>query len=264
MMVNLQRHTCVVCGRPIGDTDHYAFRGTCDHWKCRAVLFRQLREEQREAAGQQERRRGLLETARTAALQARGLDPTSDCPALALPANCRPLAPLPEERRQRFGEYLRTIIAMAFEDTGANDGSPPREEGWPAEPYQGEPAAVLAAACTTCAGYCCQHGGERAFLTAVTIRRFRAGHPDATPGEVHEAYMSRLGTTVYEHSCVYHGPQGCTLPRDMRSDPCNGFSCDALTAVQHACGQGHARLFLAAMEDEKRLVRWQLVGVPAG
>jgi hypothetical protein len=250
-------HTCVVCGRAISALDHYAFHGTCDGWRCRTPLFRRLREEQRLAeqrhAGRQVGRRRLVEALRDQCLQTQGHGSTALCPALTVPANCRALVPLSAARRERFGQHLRTVIETAF--PGTQEPTPPPQ------PFESEPATVLAQACATCAGRCCQGGGDEAYLTPATIRRFRQAHPEATATDVHNAYWSRLVPRAYEDSCPYHSGEGCALPRELRSETCNGFCCEDLVAVETACAEGYALLFIAAVEGEE-ILRWRLVPGP--
>ena len=44
-------------------------------------------------------------------------------------------------------------------------------------------------------------------------------------------YLGKLGGTTYRGSCIYHGAAGCELPREMRSDTCNGFYCADLARL---------------------------------
>ncbi|MEL6210410.1 MAG: hypothetical protein AAFR44_09575 [Pseudomonadota bacterium] len=34
------------------------------------------------------------------------------------------------------------------------------------------------------------------------------------------------------HSCLFHGPMGCTLPRAIRSDMCNHWQCGPRTELR--------------------------------
>ena len=43
-------------------------------------------------------------------------------------------------------------------------------------------------------------------------------------------YIRRLPSAGYQGSCVFHGEQGCTLPRSLRSDVCNAYFCAGLDA----------------------------------
>jgi hypothetical protein len=61
-------------------------------------------------------------------------------------------------------------------------------------------------------------------------------------------YVESVPTVGYEGSCVFHGKQGCTLARSLRSDVCNSYFCagldayvtgsDAVTPVVVIAGEG--------------------------
>src|SRR5206468_7485578 len=89
---------------------------------------------------------------------------------------------------------------------------------------------ILASACARCQGHCCGKGGLHAFayLSVDTLRRFMDDNPTLHPDEVLAAYLDHIGRATYQDSCVFHGPQGCTLSREMRADICNTFFCPGL------------------------------------
>jgi len=41
-------------------------------------------------------------------------------------------------------------------------------------------------------------------------------------------YIERVPEVGYEDSCIFHGKQGCTLDRSLRSDVCNSYFCGGL------------------------------------
>ena len=43
-------------------------------------------------------------------------------------------------------------------------------------------------------------------------------------------YVERVPEVGYEGSCIFHGKQGCTLDRSLRSDVCNSYFCGGLQA----------------------------------
>jgi hypothetical protein len=61
-------------------------------------------------------------------------------------------------------------------------------------------------------------------------------------------YVERVPEVGYEGSCIFHGKQGCTLDRELRSDVCNSYFCggiqsymtdgDALTPAMIIAGVG--------------------------
>src|SRR5258707_1007284 len=43
-------------------------------------------------------------------------------------------------------------------------------------------------------------------------------------------YVERVPEVGYQNSCIFHGKQGCTLDRSLRSDVCNSYFCGGLQA----------------------------------
>jgi hypothetical protein len=108
-------------------------------------------------------------------------------------------------------------------------------------------AATLGAACATCRGFCCRNGGERAYLSAERMQRYMTEHPTLAPDAVVDAYLQHVPERTTAGSCVYHGPQGCALPREMRSDTCNRFYCGALYDLRRVLpADGSRRVFVVA------------------
>jgi hypothetical protein len=138
---------------------------------------------------------------------------------LAVPAYGGQLAPLPTARRRAFAAHLRTIIAEAF----ANPA--PRVRAALPRPV---PLAATEAACATCRGQCCSHGGEHAYLDEDTIRRVARTWPELGPRGIAARYRARVAKESFAGSCVFHGARGCRLSRELRSDLCNEFYCNAL------------------------------------
>lgn len=150
--------------------------------------------------------------------------PSTDPPRfpMRIPAPNPSPARMPRRRVRRLRIHVR---AMAREALGqaAVDASlaaalwePPRA---PADvPDAAVAAPFLGGACAVCGGRCCRHGGERAYLTADTLRRWFAAHPDLQPRAAVAAYVAHLPETSLRDSCVYHTAHGCALPRAMRSD----------------------------------------------
>lgn len=84
--------------------------------------------------------------------------------------------------------------------------------------------------CSVCQGGCCVNGGERAYLTADTIKRYVSLNPRLRSQHVLAAYLEKIPTKAVVGSCIHHTARGCSLPRDMRSDTCNRFLCKSLVS----------------------------------
>ncbi|RVT85791.1 hypothetical protein DXV76_08590 [Rhodobacteraceae bacterium CCMM004] len=147
-------------------------------------------------------------------------------PYMDLPVQARPM-----DVDMAFLHRLSDIVARSFDPDGAPDGyrshqEPPDPDfaNWAAHVPDETPA--LDAACIACQGDCCLQGaGAKAFLTTQTIDYYRHRHPEATAEEVRAAYLGHLPEESVVGSCVYHGPLGCTLPRQMRAEVCNRWQC---------------------------------------
>jgi hypothetical protein len=138
---------------------------------------------------------------------------------LTVPAYGGRLEPLPPERRRAFAAYLRKIIAEAFAEPA------PRVRATSSNAVH---SAATEAACAACRGQCCSHGGEHAYLDEDTIRRVARARPELGARGIAALYRARLAKESFAGSCVFHGAQGCRLPRELRSDLCNEFYCNAL------------------------------------
>jgi hypothetical protein len=143
----------------------------------------------------------------------------------------------------------------ASADPDGSTGDPPYAEA-PASPGD----ALARAACASCRGLCCKHGEPHAFLYSSTLRRYLKLHPDQSPAQALETYLDHIPAESTAGSCIYHGRQGCTLPRALRSDTCNRFICDDLERLQKAVVAGTVIPPVVAVGFEgDRLVRVSLI-----
>jgi hypothetical protein len=143
--------------------------------------------------------------------------------AVSVPLNQRALVPTSPERVRRIREHLvhslRDLRTMKHPERNA---SPLRPE--PA----GFAGTVARAGCAMCGGYCCKGGGEHAYLDERDMARVRQARPELEARAVIRLYMGRVPAEGYAGSCVFHGAQGCTVDRSLRSDVCNSYFCNAL------------------------------------
>lgn len=254
-----RKEVCVVCGSPLRGIEARLYGGTCSQRRCRASywegLAKRLQEEKQRRESEEAQRRKAAALAHRDRLAAE-LPKTTPQPLLpvALPAQQRPLVPLPSARKALFREHLAGVVREAFEETAAA-GSLPLAPAEDAASCQDEMLPVLLAGCAVCQGRCCLQGGDRAYLTADAIRRYRTRHPQATAEDVRRAYEAHLAERTYEDSCVYHQAQGCGLPRELRSDTCNGFECQELADLRREAQASGEAILLVAL-DGSRAVRW--------
>lgn len=250
---------CGVCGVPLS----YAERRfkTCMKLACRsqelAISRRPAFEAQQKLANearqkliedeQREQERLALELRSTVAAQ-RGISDPERYDILALPSMRRRLRQVSARRKRGLREHLQGLVAP----TSAQDASAPAlAASAPDEPASIH-ARVSSQSCGSCRGFCCTNGGNRnAYIDAGIVARYRAEHPEHSASEVVDAYINRVGDRAYQDSCLYHGPAGCTLPREMRSDTCNNFYCASLTAFRsHAADATETSLFVVVKNGQ--------------
>jgi hypothetical protein len=96
--------------------------------------------------------------------------------------------------------------------------------------------------CGICKGGCCVLGKDHAFNTVSTMRRFMDLNPALTQAEVLAAYMDRIESETVEGSCINQTKTGCGLPREMRSDTCNGYYCDEIKSYHRDLSDSNRKL----------------------
>jgi hypothetical protein len=241
---------CVVCGRRLSLRESAA--GLCGSLECRHRLGEPGRERQRQESVALKQRAGEL---RDRGARALGLgEPETYRPAVIY-ASRRRVTNLPDRRRRAFRDRLNRLITEAGESRASSPGQavlPVVPE--PSETVVPAPQVVLGRACAVCGGFCCEHGKNHAYLTAATIRRYMAQHPDQRPRDVLAAYLGRVGNKTFAGSCIFHQPGGCNLPREMRSDTCNQYFCPGLIEFQQGLtAREPARGFFVSMSGDEVL-----------
>ena len=64
-----------------------------------------------------------------------------------------------------------------------------------------------------------------------------------------DAFLSYVEERTVENSCIFHGTNGCSLPRDARSTVCNAFECANIRQMLNRLARLQPQaVFLAAME----------------
>ncbi|MDH5446932.1 MAG: hypothetical protein OEY52_15400 [Gammaproteobacteria bacterium] len=82
--------------------------------------------------------------------------------------------------------------------------------------------------CGICKGGCCVTGHNHAYLSVFFLRQYLDRHPEMTSSDVLDKYISNIAPESVEGSCINQTLTGCSLPREMRSNICNGFYCETL------------------------------------
>jgi hypothetical protein len=157
----------------------------------------------------------------------------------------RRLVPLPRRAAALIRAHVRAALAAAPEPAGAAVA-------------EDREAPHLDALCGTCNGYCCKDGYSRgAYLTPEDLARVRRDFPALGPGALAGRYVAHLPETHVEGSCMYHGAEGCTLPRRLRASVCNGFRCRTARALDDfaAAQPGAMPPVLLLAEDRGQVAR---------
>jgi hypothetical protein len=101
-------------------------------------------------------------------------------------------------------------------------------------------------ACGTCGGKCCNWGGDDAFLGVDKFREVLRARPNADPDTVVAEYMAHVPERTFRESCIFHGPLGCGLSRELRSITCNSYLCASLHELSNEIIRPDSRYVLAA------------------
>jgi hypothetical protein len=146
--------------------------------------------------------------------------------AVKVPLNRKQLEPVSGDRVRRLRKHL--VESMR----GEREMKRPDRAASPVRPEpDGFAGQVARTACRLCKGWCCKGGEEHAYLDERAMARVRRARPELDARAVLRLYSERIPSVGYRESCVFHGPEGCTLPRDLRSDVCNSYFCSGLGHV---------------------------------
>lgn len=168
--------------------------------------------------------------------------------AVVVPLNRKPMGPTSAERIRRLRKHLvASLRAMRTMKDPQGSASPLRPEP------EGFAGRVAIAACTACRGWCCKGGGEHAYLDERTMARVRRAREELDARAVLRLYVERVPEVGYEGSCVFHGIEGCTLDRSLRSDVCNSYFCSGLGNFVKDPGATTAVVVIAGEGEEVRM-----------
>ncbi|WP_020406293.1 hypothetical protein [Hahella ganghwensis] len=166
---------------------------------------------------------------------------------VALPSGKEQLQPLAAERVAEYRAHLENMIIAALVTNDADDLFLKENEEKARKTdeklvMRPEISAKADQFCALCKGGCCTAGGNDALLDVRGVRRYMQENPELSPIEVLERYLDKVPGQSMEGSCINHTSNGCVLPRDMRSDICNGYFCDSV--------KSHNRMMEGLPEDQ--------------
>lgn len=235
---------CVHCLRPLAAVGSGAV-SHCDALGCRQAAARQL------VAEVGVRRREELNQLRANLGRRRGIAAPDHFPVVDLPTRRARLTRLPRRRLALFRAHLEALapVALALARSG---GSEVQAAGTSMASSHRTADDIAASGCANCRGYCCATGARtHAWLRAETLAGFAHKDLTMTAPALVEHYLSFVGERISRNSCVYHGPRGCTLPREMRADICNEYFCPPLIELRaQTTADAPARAFLVTREAD--------------
>lgn len=252
-MIHLSTQRCLHCSGPL--TVHEAATGrVCAGPECRrknmlhgAVLLEHERSEVR-----RRRARRHLEAQRSV----EGRKGISGSEVVVVPALQLSLAPLPGQRHREFARRLiRLLRGLARE----MQSEQPKGESTVRSERSADTAEVAAnrfatVACSTCQGHCCRAGGNQAFIQLDTLRHYQRSRPGISNRAILRHYLRYLPSVTFQNSCLFHGADGCGLPRPMRSTTCNQHLCkDLRAALDSRKTEKQVATWIAALNDDHQI-----------
>jgi hypothetical protein len=164
-----------------------------------------------------------------------------------VPRNDKAAVPISPERVRRLRKHLVvTLRALRMMKDPEYSVSPLRPEP------EGFAARVARTACSLCKGWCCRNGEDYAFLDEGTMARVRRASLTLDVPAVLQLYIERVPEVGYEDSCIFHGKQGCTLDRSLRSDVCNSYFCGGLQVYMTGGDTMTPTMIIAGVGDKMR------------
>jgi len=159
---------------------------------------------------------------------------------LVIPSGNSESVDISDERKNNYIEHLTEIINEASKYNSADDVM--YDEHHDAyykkqiidKRLKNMPALRMVSdnLCCICKGGCCASGKDHAYLSVFSVRRFMDENKHLTSDEVLRLYISKITTESINQSCINQTLTGCVLPRNMRSDICNGYYCESLKTYQ--------------------------------
>jgi hypothetical protein len=257
---------CRICERPLSLAQWAG--GVCADRECREEWLVRRPLAARRAARDAMVQKARARRNRSAAKRGIAREERESYRLSVVPRNDDRMSRLPSRRRHAFEQHLRRNLASARERRDAGEAPPPpsREIAAPGDaswlPQQRAELALLGAGCAACRGSCCRTGREHAYNTSDTMLRYVSAFPDQSDDEIVARYLGFMEDRTFTHGCVYQRDTGCTLPRELRSDTCNGFYCSGLQMIRNQFAPGDPVRAYFVLERAGRLVGGTFVEVP--
>ncbi len=225
MSLSPKDRTCQHCGNRISLAQ---FRlQQCGNRQCKIERSKQIKREREKK--KHANRLKLEKRERLAMNTARVLAEGEKFVSMVVPSNQRKLGKLPTERIEQFREHLDQI--MSDSDSRQTDGQRKNVQTEKSESALELFPKLVEKSCSVCRGKCCQGGGTHAYLTPQKLGDIQRRFPEKSVEEIARMYLDRLPETSYEGACVFQGPTGCELNRELRSNTCNEFLCSSVRII---------------------------------
>lgn len=236
LLNSLRARRCKICGK------HYLYAAPTEEL-CGDSICRQVQQERDAATHAKERARKREERRCTLRAQAAATLPDLTLPIVVLPRFQETLAGN-ADRRDAFRKVIASKAREAFATVaGVDPQATQLDEQAPGDPWS---TLALAQACGECRGWCCRNGGNYAYLKESDLRRVAAEQGIKTWAEMVERYLSFIPEATYQESCIFHGREGCGLPRALRAETCTSFFCEAAGHLCETIRQGATTLILVS------------------
>jgi hypothetical protein len=174
-------------------------------------------------------------------------DADHDSLPVMVPRNDKAAVPTSPERVRRLLKHL--VVALHASRTMK---SPKHSVSALRPEPEGFAGRVARTACSLCKGWCCRNGADDGFLDERTMARVRRARAALDARAVLRLYVERVPEVGYEGSCIFHGKQGCTLDRSLRSDVCNSYFCGGLQSYMTGGDAVTPTMIIAGVSDKMR------------
>jgi hypothetical protein len=236
LLTSLRARRCKICGT------HFLYAAPTEEL-CGDAICRQLQQERDADAHAKERARRREELRRALRAQAAATLPDLRLPIVVLPRFEESLSGN-AQRHDAFREVIATKAREAFATVAGPDPEAAQlDDQAPGDPWS---TLALAQACGECRGWCCRNGGNYAYLQESDLRRVAAEQGITTWDDMVERFLSFIPDVTYQDSCIFHGRDGCGLPRSLRSETCTSFLCEAAGSLCETIRQGATGLILVS------------------
>lgn len=203
----------------------------CSHLRCRPLCLASIRKkaidtENRQIAHRDAEARKALSQLNISDQLPKPIDQAALF--FVVPNNRQQVVSQSDDSIAEFRAHLHKTMQLAEELVADSDSHELLQIEYQNRSVQQQTSLPVINACSTCRGACCLQGKGHAFLVKEFFAWRLLNERSVSPTEMIEDYVSRIPEFVYDNSCVYHGPEGCVLTREVRSSTCNGFLCTGI------------------------------------